>query len=167
MRGHRLISLAACAVLLCMSAGTAFARIETPRAPTSEIVVLNYFSTVNEVLRGADVAYLGLVYAPDATLTASNASGATVTVHGVPAIEHWFKTWAKAAAGLQLTETSMSTPMPGIVLHYEAAVNMYEQTVARCAHIFVVRDGMIVSDDFITYYHADPFQMAPVHHGND
>jgi hypothetical protein len=167
MRGYRLCSFAACAVLMVsMSAGHAFARIGSVRESTPQVVVLNYFTIANQALAGGDVDNFGLVFADDATLTASNPAGVTVTAHGLPAIERWFKTWARAAAGLQLTETSMRSPMPGLVLHYETAVNAYEEPVAHCAHVFVVRNGMIVSDDFITFNHMDPLQIAPVHHGN-
>jgi hypothetical protein len=39
-----------------------------------------------------------------------------------------------------------------MVVHYEVAVDSSNQVIARCAHIFAIANGKIVSDDFIIYY---------------
>jgi len=167
MPGHILRALAASVLVLftlSVSAGSTFARIVSTPEPGPQAIVAYYFSVANKALMDGNVADFSLVFAPNATLTASNPAGVTVTAHGVPAIERWFTTWAKAAAGLRLIETSVRSPMPGLVLHYETAVNAYDEVVAHCAHVFVVRDGMIVSDDFITFNNVAPVQIAPVTH---
>jgi hypothetical protein len=81
--------------------------------------------------------------------------GVVKTVHGLAAIAGWYKAWAAAAApGMQLTTTDMRNPTPSTVIHYEIAGSPDKPVIARCAHIFVVQHGRIVSDDFIVFFRA-------------
>jgi hypothetical protein len=150
----RITSLLLCSILLLSVMATrspartsAAAGMRSPAA-----VVVTYFNIANSILRGASTSTLSNVYAPGATLVVSNPKGQTSTFHNLPAIEGWYKVWAVGAAGLQLKQVSMRTPLPGMVVHYEVAVDSSTQVIARCAHIFAVVNGKIASDDFIIYY---------------
>lgn len=155
MRAHRIATLVACSLLvLFASSNAAMARVRDIVPPSDEAVVQAYLFAANQALSGYGTDAFNGVIDPNATLTASNPSGVTTTVHGLPAIQRWFATWAKAGAGLQLTTTGDSDPMPGIVMHYEVAGNAANPTAARYAHVFVIRNYMVVSDNFITFYSA-------------
>ena len=118
-------------------------------------MVQSYFTIANGILRGEATDGLASVFAPDAVLTAANPKGAVTTAHGLAAIAAWYKAWAAGAApGTQLTTTSMRNPSPDTVIHYEIAGSAAKPLIARCAHVFVVKDGKIVSDDFIVFFHA-------------
>jgi hypothetical protein len=171
MRFHRILAIIA-GTLIVLSAFSGVARARVPHMPPAgdEAVVDAYFFAVNQALAGGGTEYFSAVIDPHATLTASNPSGVTTTVHGLPAIQRWFGAWARAGAGLQLTTTGVSNPTPGVVVHYEVAGNPANPTAARCAHVFVIRNAMIVSDNFITFYRAPapaPTATPVVHHGRN
>ena len=153
----RTTSLLLCGILLfSMTAAGSVARASSATAitPSPAAVVVSYFNIANGILRGGSTAGLATVYAPNATLVVSNPKGQTSRFHNLPAIEGWYKVWAVGAAGLQLHEVSTRTPLPGMVIHYETAVDASGSIIARCAHIFAIVDGKIVSDDFIIFYGA-------------
>lgn len=124
-------------------------------APSASAVVQTYFTIANGILRGESAAGLATVFAPNAVLTAANPKGVVTTVHGLAAITAWYRTWGSTALpGTQLTTTSMRNPAPDTVIHYEIAGSAAKPLIARCAHIFVVQDGKIISDDFIVFFRA-------------
>jgi hypothetical protein len=118
-------------------------------SPTS--VAASYFTIVNSILRGAGTGQLASVYAPNATLVVSTPAGTTSVFHKLPAIVGWYKAFAASHAGIQLKEVSQRLPVPGMVVHYEIAVDSSNTVKGRCAHILAVANGMIVSDDFIVF----------------
>lgn len=127
----------------------------TMAAPSASAVVQTYFTIANGMLRGESAADLATVFAPDAVLTAANPKGVVKTVHGLAAIMAWYRAWGAAALpGTQLTTTSVRNPTPDTVIHYEIAGSPAKPLIARCAHIFVVQDGKIISDDFIVFFVA-------------
>ena len=114
-------------------------------------MVLSYFTVFSHILRGASTSQLAQVYAPTATFLVSTPSGKTAVYQNLPAIEGWYKAFAASHAGFQLTYVSERRPLPGMVVHYEIALDSANVVKGRCVHIFAVANGMIVSDDFIVY----------------
>ena len=94
---------------------------------------------------------MAAVYAPNSSLIVSTPTGKTSVFHKLPAIEGWYKAFAASHVGFTLKEVSQRIPVPGMVVHYEIALNAANVVKGRCAHIFAVANGMIVSDDFIVY----------------
>jgi ketosteroid isomerase-like protein len=130
-----------------------FAPRSAGAAPSAEAVVQTYFTIANGILRGNSTSGLAAVFAPDAVLTAANPKGVVTTVHGIAAITAWYKAWgANALPGTQLTTTSRRNPTPDTVINYEIAGSAAKPLIARCAHIFVIQGGKIVSDDFIVFF---------------
>ncbi len=147
----RLISLLCGVLVLALTTGsTASLTIAAP-APSPAAVVATYFSLYNSTLRGGSVSQLAQVYTPDATLTVSTPAGQTSVFHKLPAIEGWYKAFAASHVGFTLKFVSERSPLPGMVVHYEIALNPANVIKGRCAHIFAVVNGMIVSDDFIVF----------------
>jgi hypothetical protein len=149
----RIASVVLSSVLaLSLVSATSSTRGSAASTNTPANVVVSYFKVANDILRGASTSTLAGVYAPDATLVFSNPKGQTATFHGLPAIKGWYKVWAVGAAGLQLKQVSTRSPLPGMVIHYEVAVDSSNQVIARCAHVFAIAGGKILSDDFVIYY---------------
>ena len=149
----RLTPLLLCGVLmLSVTTGATAARMSSATNPSPTSVVGSYFTISNSILRGGDLSRLAAVYAPNATLVVSSPTGQTSVFHKLPAIEGWYKGFAAGHAGIQLKEVSMRTPLPGMLIYYEKAVDPSNAVKGRCAHVFAVANGMIVSDDFIVFY---------------
>jgi hypothetical protein len=129
------------------AAPTAAAPMTNPTA-----VVAAYFTVANSILKGGDTSQLATVIAPNATLEVSTPSGQSTIYHKLPAIEGWYKAFGASHAGAQLKPVSLRTPLPGMVIHYEVAVDPAGTVKGRCAHIFAIANGLIVSDDFIVYW---------------
>jgi hypothetical protein len=167
MRYLRITTLVACTLIALLTCSTvARAHMRYFRPPSDEAVVNTYLFAANQALAGEGTDAFYGVMDPKATLTASNPSGETTAVHGLPDIQRWFSAWAKAGAGLQVTTTTVSNPMPGVVVQYAIAGNAADSTVARYAHVFVIRNSMIVSDNFITFYRA-PVTSPILNHGRN
>ena len=155
MKRHHLTAWVACALVLISLMAAGLPSRSAAAAPSAAAVVQTYFTIANGILRGESASGLASVFAPDAVLTAANPKGAVTTVHGITAITAWYKAWAAGAMpGTQLTPTSMRIPAPDTVIHYEIAGSAAKPLIARCAHIFVVQEGRIVSDDFIVFFRA-------------
>src|SRR6185437_7775840 len=103
------------------------------------------------VLRGADPSQFAQVYAPNASFYVSTATGKTSVFHKLPAIEGWYKAFAATHVGFTLQSVSQETPLPGMVVHYEVALNADHVVKGRCVHIFAISNGMITRDDFVVY----------------
>jgi hypothetical protein len=134
-------------------AAPAFAR--SPSAipgRTAQAVVTTYFRIFNAGLQGAGFAALPSVYAPNATLTVSTPQGVTTVFQGLTPITGWYKGFAATHHGLRLTRERVRTPLPNVVIDYERAGMASHPLIGRCAHVFVVQQGKIVSDDFIVFY---------------
>jgi len=149
----RLISLLLCGILiLSVAARNPVTRTSAALSTSPATVVASYFTLANSILRGAAPSEMAAVYAPNSTLVVSTPTGQTSVFHKLPAIEGWYKAFAAGHAGIQLKQVSQRTPLPGMVIHYEIAVDASNTVKGRCAHIFAVANGMIVSDDFIVFY---------------
>lgn len=149
----RLASLLLCGILL-LAVLTSSRAVPTSAAgsPSPAAVVAQTFTIANSILRGGSTSQLAEVYAPTATLVVATPDGKKSAFHGLPAIEGWYKAFAGSHAGIQLKPVGVRTPLPGMVVHYEVAVDPADAVKGRCAHIFAVVNGLVVSDDFIVYW---------------
>jgi hypothetical protein len=103
-------------------------------------------------MQTGNFADLATVYAPDATLTQSTALGVTKVFHGLPAIAAYYKGVYSKLSGLHFTLTAERGLAPAVFLRYESASTPTMTVPARCAHLFVVKNGLIASDDWVTYF---------------
>lgn len=146
-------SCLACVVLVL--AGTQVSAQAQPSSAgqrSAKDVVSSYFAVINSMLAGASANGLASVYAPDAILTLSTPVGVTKTVVGLPALTNWYSAWSKKNAGSHFARTSMITPLPGMVVSYDYTSSLARPLIGRCAHTFSVRDGKIVTDDWVVYF---------------
>jgi hypothetical protein len=149
----RLVSLLLCGILLLsITASNSTTRTSAAGTPSPAAVVAATFTIANSILRGGSTSPLAQVYAPTATLVVATPDGRKSAFHGLPEIVAWYKAFAAGHAGIQLKPVGMRTPLSGMVIHYEVAVDPSNVVKGRCAHIFAVVNGMIVSDDFIVYW---------------
>lgn len=149
----RLVSLLLCGILLLSFtiSGTP-ARTSAAPAANPAAVVAAYFTIANSILKGGSTSQLAMVIAPNATLEVSTPSGQSTIFHKLPAIEGWYTAFGTSHAGAQLKPISVRSPLPGMLIHYEVAVDPAGTVKGRCAHIFAIANGLIVSDDFIVYW---------------
>lgn len=148
----RLVSLLLGSVLLAsVMTSSTVARTSAAAPATPRAVVASFFAAFSDILHGASLSELARVYSPTATFIVSTTTGKTTVYQGLPAIDGWYKAFAASHAGWDLKPVSDSSPLPGMVVHYEVALNTAHIIKGRCAHIFAVVNGMIVRDDFIGY----------------
>ncbi len=145
-------SLLLCGILL-LSVATSNPVARTSAAPSTRpsAVVLSYFTIFGNILQGGSTSQLAQVYAPTATFLVSTPAGKTTVYQNLPAINGWYKAFAASHVGFSLKYVSERSPIPGMVVHYEIALNAANVVKGRCVHIFAVVNGMIVSDDFVVY----------------
>jgi hypothetical protein len=155
MRSRTVVSFIACAILVLSSAlfGATSRRALAGEASATDLVV-TYFGVVNSMLAGASANGLTSVYAPDAVLTFSTPLGSTKVIRGLPALESWYTAWTKAQAGSHFTRTSVSSPLAGMAISYEYTSSATRPLIGRCAHMFSVSHGKIVTDDWVVYFIA-------------
>ena len=125
---------------------------------SSQAVVTRYFGILNAGMRSAngDFSTLAAVYSKNAVLTQSNPAGVTQVSRGLAAIVAWYHgTWTKIP-GYQWTQESMRNLVGSVVLSYEHAGSPPLSVPGRCAHLFLVKDGLIRSLDWVTFYGGKP-----------
>lgn len=147
----RVLSLLLCGILLTSMTARTTAPASAASMTTANAVVATYFTMVNNILKGASTNQLSMVFAPTGMLSVSTPDGKTSVFKGIAAINGWYKAFAASHAGIQLKQVSQRTPLLGMVVHYEIAVDATNAVKGRCAHIFAVTNGKIVSDDFIVF----------------
>lgn len=152
MSPRRIATLIGCTLLI----GAATAAPASAQSPSSQAsaraVIATYFSALNASMKSGDFAAVVAAYAPDATLTQSNPKGVTKVFHGRTAIGGYYKgLWAKFP-GLEFTLRSERTLAPTIVLRYEVAGTPSMTVPGRCSHLFVIQNGLIASEDWVTYF---------------
>jgi hypothetical protein len=120
---------------------------------SSQDVIASYYDTLNAALTSGDLSGVVAFYAPDATLTQSNALGITQVFHGRTAIAGYYKGLYAKFPGAHFTLTgSQRNLSPSILFRYEIAGTPSMTVPARCAHLFILRSGLIVTDDWVTYF---------------
>ena len=115
-------------------------------------VVTTYFGILNAGMKSGDFSLLASVYAPDATLTQSKPAGVTSVFAGLAAITGFYQTFQTKVAGYQWTQETMRSLARSVVLSYEHAGSPPLTVPGRCAHLFVVREGLIQSLDWVTFF---------------
>src|SRR6266852_6247664 len=152
-----LASTVAIALVLLSACVSAQADTQTStQAPTHVLsaseVVEHYFSILNAGMKSGNFSALNTVFASDATLTRSALDGKTTVYHGLAAITSFYDTLPAKVPGFQWTTDSLRTPSETVVLAYEHAGTPSMALPSRCAHVFVVEDGKIVSYDWVVFF---------------
>jgi ketosteroid isomerase-like protein len=140
------------AVLLAGATAASTAAQSASRQPSAQAVATRYFQILDAGMKSGNFAALASVFAPDATLTRSTPKGVTTVYHGLAAITRFYQTLPKSAPGYQWTTDSMRTLVPTVVLAYEHAAPPSMAVPSRCAHVFLIQNGKIVSYDWIAFF---------------
>jgi ketosteroid isomerase-like protein len=152
MYSRRISTVMACAlVAACLLTAREPAQAASPHN-SAQALVKSYFAIANAGLNTGDFSALTTVYAPNVTLVVSNPKGVTTVLQGMAKITAWYKAWAAANVGAQLTSVRTTSPVPNMVIDYEQGYKPGHPNFAGCAHIFTVQSGKIVTDDWIVYY---------------
>lgn len=115
-------------------------------------VVQDYFSILNAGMKSGNFSALSSVFASNATLTRSTLDGKTTIYHGLTAITAFYNTLPAKVPGFQWTTDSMRSPSAKVVLAYEHAGTPSMTLPSRCAHVFVVEAGKIVTYDWVVFF---------------
>jgi hypothetical protein len=115
-------------------------------------VVEHSFSILNAGMQSGNFSALNSVVASNATLTRSSLDGKTSVYHGLATIIRFYDTLPSQVPGFQWTTDSMRTLSPTVVLNYEHAGTSSMAVPSRCAHVFVIENGKIVSYDWVVFF---------------
>jgi ketosteroid isomerase-like protein len=150
------ITLVISLVLLSACASAQAKSLTSAQAPSHVLsaseVVEHSFSIVNAGMKSGNFSALKSVFASDATLTRSTLDGKTTVYHGLAAIISFYDTLPAKVPGYQWTTDSLRTLSERVVLAYEHAGTPSMTLPSRCAHVFVVEDGKIVSYDWVVFF---------------
>ncbi len=145
------------ALVLLSACASAQAQTQTSTQAPSHLlsaseVVEHYFSILNAGIKSGNFSALNSVFASDATLTRSTLDGKTTVYHGLAEITGFYDTLPTKVPGFQWTTDSLRSPSTTVVLAYEHAGTPSMALPSRCAHVFVVQNGKIVSYDWVVFF---------------
>jgi len=145
------------ALVLLSACASAQAQSQTSTQAPSHVqsaseVVEHYFRVLNAGMKSGNFSDLKSVFASDATLTRSTLDGKTTVYHGLAAITSFYDTLPAKVPGFQWTTDSLRTLSESVVLAYEHAGTPSMAVPSRCAHVFLVEDGKIVSYDWVVFF---------------
>ncbi len=145
------------ALVLLSACASAQAQTQTSTQAPSHLlsaseVVEHYFSILNAGIKSGNFSALNSVFASDATLTRSSLDGKTTVYHGLAEITGFYDTLPTKVPGFQWTTDSLRSPSTTVVLAYEHAGTPSMALPSRCAHVFVVQNGKIVSYDWVVFF---------------
>ena len=145
------------ALVLLSACASAQAETQTSTQAPSHLlsaseVVEHYFSILNAGMKSGNFSALNSVFASDATLTRSTLDGKTTVYHGLAEITGFYDTLPTKVPGFQWTTDSIGSPSTTVVLTYEHAGTPSMALPSRCAHVFVVQNGKIVSYDWVVFF---------------
>ena len=150
------ITLVIALVLLSACASAQAKSLTRTQAPSKVLsvseVVEHSFRIVNAGMKSGNFSALKSVFASDATLTRSTLDGKTTVYHGLAAIISFYDTLPAKVPGYQWTTDSLRTLSENVVMAYEHAGTPSMTLPSRCAHVFVVEDGKIVSYDWVVFF---------------
>jgi hypothetical protein len=153
MRPSRLYPLIISLALAILLAGAAYAEpVASPKVRSAQSTVTAYFKILNAGMKSGKFSALSTVYAPNATLTQSNPLGQTKVSHGLTEITAFYQGAYSKFAGYEWTRDGMRSLAKTVVLSYEHAGSPPLTVAGRCAHLFVVKNGMIQTLDWTTFY---------------
>jgi ketosteroid isomerase-like protein len=144
-----LVLLSACA---SVQADTQTSTQASSHLLSASEVVEHSFSIVNAGMKSGNFSDLKSVFASDATLTRSTLDGKTTVYHGLAAIISFYDTLPAKVPGFQWTTDSLRTLSESVVLAYEHAGTSSMAVPSRCAHVFLVHNGKIVSYDWVVFF---------------
>ena len=145
------------ALVLLSACASAQAQTQTSTQAPSHLlsaleVVEHYFGILNAGIKSGNFSALNSVFASDATLTRSTLDGKTTVYHGLAEITGFYDTLPTKVPGFQWTTDSLHSPSTTVVLAYEHAGTPSMALPSRCAHVFVVQNGKIVSYDWVVFF---------------
>ena len=145
------------ALVLLSACASAQAKTQTSTQAPSHLlsaseVVEHYFSILNAGMKSSNFSALNSVFASDATLTRSTLDGKTTVYHGLAEITGFYDTLPTKVPGFQWMTDSLRSPSTTVVLAYEHAGTPSMALPSRCAHVFVVQNGKIVSYDWVVFF---------------
>jgi hypothetical protein len=161
MRFRHLAPLAmVCAITLILLSACASAQAQTQQTNTqapshvksASEVVEDYFHILNAGMKSGNFSALSSVFASDATQTRSTLDGKTAVYHGLAAITGFYDTLPAKVPGFQWTTDSLRSLSTTVMLAYEHAETESMTLPSRCAHVFVVENGKIVSYDWFVFF---------------
>jgi len=114
-------------------------------------VITTYYRMLNAGLQSGDFSAIPAVYAPNARLRHVTLQGDSVVFQGLNAIRSYYQAAYRSIPGAVFKTMSIRDLSPTIVLTYDNA-STKDQEIGRCAHVFVLQHGKIVSHDWINYY---------------
>jgi ketosteroid isomerase-like protein len=120
--------------------------------PSAAEVIKSYFAILNTGMKSGDFAAMASVYAPDATLTHSTPQGLTQIFRGLNAINNYYRATHTKYPGFQFEVVTERILSPTIVYEYDVAGRTQLRDPTKCAHLFVVQNGKIETDDWVTYF---------------
>lgn len=144
---------AVCLSLLISGAGITSVSTHAAKQYHSPAATVHaYFRILNAGMQSGDFSAMASVYAPNGTLTQSNPLGQTKVSHGVSEIIAYYKTAYTKLAGYHFTQDAMRALSSDTLLSYEHAGSPPLSVAARCAHVFVIKNGKIKTLDWVTFY---------------
>jgi hypothetical protein len=153
MRHSRLYPLIAFVALTILMSGSVYAEPgASPTVRSAQTTVHAYFKILNAGMKSGNFSALSTVYARNATLTQSNPLGQTKVSHGLAEITAFYQGAYSKFAGYEWTQDGMRSLAKTVVLSYEHAGSPPLTVAGRCAHLFVVKNGLIRSLDWTTFY---------------
>jgi hypothetical protein len=151
MRSYRLFAALAALMLLAVLPAHVSAQTRTHTASAATLIS-TYYSHMNVDFQSGDFSDLSQFYAPDAVLTQSNPAGVTKVYKGLAAITAFYKATYAKLPSLHFGLTAERSLGPNILLRYEHGSTPTMANGPRCAHLFMVQNGLIQTDDWVTYF---------------
>lgn len=115
-----------------------------------------YFQLLNRDMMSGDFSDLGTVFSSGATLTKSGTDGKTAVYQGLSQITGYYQSLYQKVPKWQWTTDELRPLSNRIVLAYEHAGSPPLSVASRCIHVFVIRQGKIVSYDWAAFYPGQP-----------
>lgn len=125
--------------------------VASPQHAAQEFVK-TFISALNSGMESKDFIGLATLYAPGATLTVSNPKGVTTLFHGRTQIIGFYQGVAKAENSPHFSIDQLRGLSRNVVFTYEHAGHPQQTAPARCTHLYVIKHGKIVMDDFVVFY---------------
>lgn len=119
---------------------------------SAQVLISTYYDHMNVDFQSGMFNDLAMFYAPDAVFTQSNPAGVTKVYKGLAAITAFYKGLYAKLPSLHFGLAAERDLSPTILLCYEHGSTPTMPDGPRCAHLFTVVHGLIVTDDWVTYF---------------
>lgn len=120
----------------------------TPQLSGVRAVVAGYIKAVNLGMRSGNFSPVASIYRSGAILSVSGANG-TQTYHGVQQITRFYRRLARANGHAQFSTDRVIVINAGMALSQQRLHQASHRLMVNCTHLYVIKDGKIVVDDFV------------------